>query len=326
MRTRIHVTTMFIIVIALFGCGIFCTYKGIRMRYNYNNAIALEDLRETDIEEGVYVKGYIDSYVAKDISSGSDHNMVGCSQTYIIFVNEYEIYTIGMKDNGYIQVMTGVQETKDKLARLYKGNGESIYFEGKIVESPVDIEYDWYDGVDESVYPNIDNIVSEFIIEEINAENIERMLYTGITLIVLSVMIYVYSGGIKSGIGKECVEEGNERTSYKYSQNYNIENELHNEEMNLKYLQNRQMQLNRQKTSRICMLAIGLILFIAFQYLKLIAIVLIIFAIKGLWECFINSGNELAIRLAKTYKKSSNSLEIAQCRRKIAELKETRRE
>ena len=67
MKKRIHISTSLIVMALLMLVGLFLVIKGIATTSRYINAVDVKDLKETDLKEGVCVRGYIDDYVTNEI-------------------------------------------------------------------------------------------------------------------------------------------------------------------------------------------------------------------------------------------------------------------
>jgi hypothetical protein len=70
---------------------------------------------------------------------------------------------------------------KVSVRKLYNVNPEepmAIYIEGEIVRSPVEINYKWYEDVNEIGAFDTDNIISDYVIKQVNYENKKNWIYS----------------------------------------------------------------------------------------------------------------------------------------------------
>lgn len=315
MKKKINISTLFMVIVVLIIVGIFCLYNGLLISYEYEHAIDVKDLEPDDIEEGMYIKADITSYVYNGVS--------GVSSSDIELALSNDAYTIDMGKNHYIRIMTKNDNMKNKLNTIYDDkeySGEPVHFVGKIVKNDGHIPYEWYENVDENLYPNLDKIVVDYAIQEADADRGKDTIIAGVTFIVISIILYGYMGGVKKGIIKEEYVERVEKQLSPYVGSLNNENELYSEQMYLKFLENEKLDLKKKLRFRLVLLGVSVTLQVMSAYLNVLLIVLIVYSLYGLWCCFLHSENRLAIIIVKRYNIRSNSLELAKCKNNIFEL------
>jgi hypothetical protein len=276
-------------------------------------------LEKEDCTKGVYVKGYISSYLTI-----GDRAFSAISQELIDGLMEYGFVTIPVKDNYYICVMLS---DKVSVRKLYNVNPEepmAIYIEGEIVRSPVEINYKWYEDVNEIGAFDTDNIISDYVIKQVNYENKKNWIYMGIVLLFCSLLTFRTMGGIAGIVEEENNVEPCLPDTYRPS--YNVENEIIIEKEHLKVLKEK---IRNLKTSAICRLVIlPLGIFIIknnfFWEVKLIGLVISALCLKGILKCLLNLGWKSTERIMKLFECESIYSQISRCEETIAYLEKNK--
>lgn len=194
MRIKIQKELIFFIVLLL--SGIYCLFHGLCLLHKEKNALPLETLHKEDCTAGQFVTGNINSYIGKIISNSKDGYFSGASGTYLTFGKEYEFYTIPIKDNYYIRIMISDKNMIESLENFSYGKGNDIYFEGKIIKSPDELTYEWYEDVAEFKTAGKDVIISEYVIIETDIKKLEKIIYPGIFFLILSLVQFYFMGGL----------------------------------------------------------------------------------------------------------------------------------
>ncbi|MBQ2804166.1 MAG: hypothetical protein IJF07_09745 [Lachnospiraceae bacterium] len=266
--------------------------------------------------------GYLETYITKSLSNAGNGSYSGVSQTYLSMGREYDVYTIGLCDDSYIQIMVESRTIKKQLETLTTKNDIKTYFEGELIEAPFCINHKWFENVNPKDYPHIDTIIEKYVIQEVNIDDQMNVLYAGISLIFCSIILYVAIGGIKDYVVEEVLSKPHRSTSYHL--NYNLQNDLLAEKERLKRFEKRQAALRRDSFFQLIPLILGLLIIIIPYWLefKLLGILLVLYALQGLFVCFINSDHILAVPLAKFFKIKSIYLKKMECENKILELQE----
>ena len=187
MRKTIHISKNFLLFLVIFIAGIaFATY-GIHSIQKENNAIEFNELDEDDCMKGQYVKGEIPSCVRKNIGNLGNGSTSAISQELIVGLTEYAFFTIPIKESKYIQLMIS---DKDIIEAL-ENDVENIYFEGEIIESPIGVNDKWYEDLSDSDAFNTDNVLPEYVIQEVRFEQRKECVYAGLTLVIVALILYL---------------------------------------------------------------------------------------------------------------------------------------
>lgn len=174
------------IVLCFFG-GMFCFVHGADSLLREKKSIELHALSERDCMKGQYVRGNVDSYLVKDIVNLGNGGISGVSQELVLGITEYAVCTIPIEGNKYIQIMFS---DKDKVKAL-KNNRKNIYFEGEIVLSPITVNYGWYEHINNCENFSPENIISEYVIKEIQYAQKKEWMYIGLLLLAFSIILYL---------------------------------------------------------------------------------------------------------------------------------------
>ncbi|MBD5445449.1 MAG: hypothetical protein HDR29_07865 [Lachnospiraceae bacterium] len=318
MRTNISISKRIVINIIIFVIGLVLLLGGVKSYYKYKHAIPIKDLNEWDCKEGRYVIGNIDEYVVKKMA-GTDKYAEISSTLLTLTGKAYDFYTIPIAQNSYIRIMISDNSILDKLKNFTVGKGEGVYFEGEIINSPIEISLKWYDGIEGF---NTENLVKSYVIKEINIKSKKDLTYIGFLLVIFSVLLFYSSGGINSVITKENDTDGIKPKNNNYANSYNKSNELLLEKNKLQLFEKRLSGLKKECFVGFIILMLGVYIVIRFHFFEiiLIGILLIIYSVKCIWRYFINSGSELALWLVKKFGLESVSVKIEECRINVWEI------
>ena len=75
--------------------------------------------------------------------------------------------------------------------KALKNNRKNIYFEGEIVPSPIDVNYQWYEHINNCENFSPENIISEYVIKEIQYAQKKKWMYIGLALMAFSIVLYL---------------------------------------------------------------------------------------------------------------------------------------
>lgn len=203
-KVRVHVSKGYLFSIFVFSLGLFLFIFGNVAYYREKNAVDLSELSVENCQKGTYVKGYIDSYVVKTTKGMINESLFGSNCSWISPSGAiYEVYTIPMKNNMFIQFMTKNKTTIQALEAYIDEHRMSKYVEGVIVESYFPINSDWYrencsfQGK-KLQYHQLEEIVSTSLtIVETNFHERKYNIYIGMILIVTSVGCFMLAGGLR---------------------------------------------------------------------------------------------------------------------------------
>lgn len=206
MRKRFYVTKGLIFAVFCLILGVVFLLKGLGVKHNYNNSINLEELDGNKLQTGKVVVGEVEDYVQKEIVNLGDGGYSGVMLTYLSGNKEYDIYLVRLVNDEYIQLMIGERQSKIELQNMNKNS--SMYFEGVIEKAPFLVNYDWCEGLDEKIYPNIkNNIVSEYVVREVDLTQNDNNIYGAITLIIVSLIVFLCTGGIQKNLCFDYITE-----------------------------------------------------------------------------------------------------------------------
>lgn len=321
MKKKIHINLKLIAIILLLIVGAYFIISGASDISDCDNAISFDELKASDIKDGVYVSGYIERYVVRTEMINDEEVKTAVSQTLIDYKCESDIYTLPFETDKYIQLMARSKEAKKNLANMLEEPSEKVYFEGIIVRRDIGVNEAWYGPVDKNEYPGINYIISQYYIREVDKNEFWNDIRLGAILAVVAVLVFIDGGGFDSLIEKDEIRVEVERSN-SLSDIDNKEDELINKESVLRQLTRKQKRIKKKKPSSVVMIALGVLCIVILPKIFFIGIILLIFGGKGFFEWYINSSNINAIKLAKKLGIDSLYVMIEQCKRDIRELEE----
>ena len=319
MKYHISITKREIITAFFLIIGSIFLFKGIHSYYKMNHALSLDTLDEHLLKEGTYVTGDIDAYIGQKVYGSNRFS--GVSQTLITFGKTYDFYTIPVGQNSYITIMA-YGDLPDQLETFENGHGDNIYFEGIIVEPPINLNLKWYTDVDGF---DTEKLIESFVIKEADFDRNKNLIYGGVILLAIAVLLLFSSGGIKSFVMEEVDTAKPVYNSYAknvYSKDY----ELQAEKKQLETLERRLKSAKRSAVLCLVLLLTGIYIVYSAYLLegKLFGVFLLIISVRGIWKYFINSDNTLAKSLAKRFTLKSLSVQIEEHKNNIKRLEEDR--
>ena len=312
MKYHLSITKREILTVIIFIMGLIFLCKGINSYFKYEHALTLENLEEGKLKKGRYVTGNIDSYIGQ-IMYGSG-KFYGRSQGYITFGKTYEWYTIPVAHNSYIELMISDESVKESLDAFENGHGEGVYFEGVIVEPPIEPNYAWYSKVENF---NTDDLITSYVVKEANLKR-KNTAYIGFLLLVLSALLFFDSGGLKDIVSEEV--EYTRPVSNVYAKVYSRDNQLLAEKKQLEMLENRLLSMKRTMLLSPLILILGV--YMLYQYHFIIGPLMIFISIRNAWRYFINSANKTAKSMAERFSVKSLSAQVEEHRDNIEKLEE----
>ncbi|MCM1049855.1 MAG: hypothetical protein NC433_15680 [Clostridiales bacterium] len=315
MKYHVFIGKREILTAIIFIVGLIILFNGIHSTYKYNHALNLNTLEESELKDGAYVTGSIDSYVGKNLYGSNKFS--GVSVTFLTSGKAYDIYTIPIGQNSYICIMAYSKSLLDRLEAFENGHGENAYFTGKIITPQFDLNLEWHASIDGF---HTEDLIDSYVIKEINPERNKRIIYIGVLLIVVAVLLFFSAGGIKNIVMEETEKT---RTAYNISSRiYNGDYGLRAEQMQLETLERRLHSIKRNAVLCLVLLLVGVyIIFSAYLYeVKAFGILLLLIAVKGIWKYFINSANTIAMSLVKKFNLKSLSAQIAEHKENIEKL------
>ena len=317
MKYHVSISKREIFTAILLVIGLVLLFRGIHSSYKIHHALSLEDLNEQTLKNRDYVAGTIDNYIGQ-IMYGSNR-FDGVSQTLITSGRAYNFYTIPTGQNSYICIMAYGESILSQLKAFENGHGEAVYFEGIIIEPPTDLNYNWYANVEGF---NTEDLIDSFVIKETNFDGNKYVIYIGALLLVTAALMFFSAGGIKNFVMEET--ENTKSVYNNYAKIYNRDNELQAEKMQLETLEQRLNSAKRTAVLCSILLLIGIYIICSAYLLegKLFGVLIVLIAVRGIWNYFINSGSALAKSLVRRFTLKSISIQIEEHRQNIEKLQE----
>ena len=317
MKYHVSISKREIFTAILLVIGLVLLFRGIHSSYKIHHALSLEDLNEQTLKNRDYVAGTIDNYIGQ-IMYGSNR-FDGVSQTLITSGRAYNFYTIPTGQNSYICIMAYGESILSQLKAFENGHGEAVYFEGIIIEPPTDLNYNWYANVEGF---NTEDLIDSFVIKETNFDGNKYVIYIGALLLVTAALMFFSAGGIKNFVMEET--ENTKSVYNNYAKIYNRDNELQAEKMQLETLEQRLNSAKRTAVLCSILLLIGIYIICSAYLLegKLFGVLIVLIAVRGIWNYFINSDSALAKSLVRRFSLKSISIQIEEHRQNIEKLQE----
>ena len=321
MKKKIHINLKLIVIILALLVGIGFLISGAKKLSKCEDAVSFDALEEKDLKDGAYVSGYISKFVVRTEMVNDEPVRSAVSQTIIEFTGESDIYTIPIKPDTYIQLMVWDGATKDKFESMIDTSGERVYFEGIVHKRTIEPNNAWYGAVDKNEYPGINDVISEYYIQEIDKDSMWNSVRIGAILCLVALVIFIDCGGFGGLVEEEEIKQDIQKVKNLEYLN-NKDDELLARESLLRILTRKQKRIKSKKTSSIVMLTLGVLSLIVVPKIIFISLVLILFGGKGFLAWFMNSSNLYAIKISKKIGYDSLYIMIEQCKRDIRELEE----
>lgn len=317
MQTTIQVSKKLIFFLLFLVSGIAFVICGFCSLQKERRAIDINLINKGNCVKGKYVVGNISSCVVRKIPNLGNGSYSGVSQVWLVGAKEYAFFTIPVGESNYICIMVSDKDKVAELENLYKDGATSIYFEGEIIESPVDINYKWYEGISDKEFSGVENILTDYVIKEANFEDYIKKIYIGIMLLVCAYLQYISMGKMSDIVVKEKLVE--KRADYAYSNSYNKENELTIEKRILLSLHKELYELKLGCLWRIPFFLFGLIMIKNNYYweMKFVGIIISGLAIKGMVRYILNLGWKSTEWFLKLIGKESITNKINKCKQNI---------
>lgn len=201
MRTQILIKRKMFVWLLLLLLGLFFLFSGIEGYNKYKNAAELETLDMHHLEAGTYVSGNIGACVKKNMAEAGPEEYSGVGHVYVTFGKEYDIYTIPVAEHSYIRVMAGDADTKLELEKMMNRAEKTVYFEGEIVKSPLDVNYAWYHDIEEF---DVDSLETGYMIKQKKIGETYKRIYPGIAILCLCVYL-LFCGSLKDAVTRETL-------------------------------------------------------------------------------------------------------------------------
>lgn len=315
MRIRINFTKELIIFLLFLLAGLYFFVYGLTSIYKEKNALKINSLDEYNCTKGEYVSGNISSYLVKNISNSGSGYTSGVSLVLIHGLKEYHFYTISMNDNKYIRVMISDENMLKQFEGILENDMKSVYFEGELVKSPVEIAYGWYENIDGF---KVENIVNDYVINEVNYDKRKEYVFIGLALFLCSFMQFLMLRKKQTVFESEKIDKKEKRQSYYRS--YDTKNELIYEKRRLKSLDKKKNELKKSCLYRTLFLAIGIIMILNNYYWGFIGLILCLLSLKGIIKYILNSGYKSTEWFMHVWGKQTINDKINECQKNILTL------
>lgn len=214
MKYNVSFTKRIIFTVIIFIIGVIFLSAGLSSYYKYSHALHPETLNREDLAIGKYIVGNIDTYIEGIRYENNIYHEV--NQVHRTAWKTYDYYAMPIEEDSYITLLIADDSVKAQLEAYEDGHGEAIYFEGIIIEPSKQLTYELDETVEDF---NPENFVDSFAIKETNL-SYRNPIILGILLLVLSIFLFLISGGSNSFISVEKDE-----TDYSI-----YENTLHKED------------------------------------------------------------------------------------------------
>lgn len=179
-----------------FLIGFIMLSQGISAKVRYSHAVPFSELDSVHCLEGSYVVGTIDDYLRKSIQNLGSGSYSGVSATYLTYSKTYDIYNVPIANNHYIRIMVADSDTKRLLANENNSGGVSIYFEGKIVDTPIMLNEKWYEDITEF---DTDSELADFMVKQTSTKHISNIIYGGLSILICC-LLFLFAGYLKDSV------------------------------------------------------------------------------------------------------------------------------
>ena len=316
MKTTIYITKELVFFLLLLSLNLFFLWKGMVAYDRSENRIRIDKLTAADCKEGNYVVGTIDRY-ARTLSYdefGGVH-FSGVS-TEIIADKDYKVYTIPAGEGQYIRIMVGDIWRKKALGAFHDGQGESVSFEGKLLETSMSTHYkDWCDSVPEENFA--DKVISQYVIKEISIEKEKKILDAGFTFLIATFLQLLTLQGVV--VTREIVKKPG-RIPVKL---YQLKDMAVTEQKRLEILEKRLATMKRDSYWAVGALIVSLMMVIVNPYVEVLLVwfLVIFIAAREILQYMMNSNLHGAGKLMKLFDKEPLLWQIRECKENLEEIR-----
>ena len=197
MKYNVSISRRIVITAIIFIIGFIFLCIGISSYVKYNHALHLETLDEQMLKKGKYVIGDIDTYIEGITYGSNKYN--GVNDIYLTARKTYNYYIVPIEQDSYVALLISDESVKEQLDAFEGGQGEDVYFEGIVIESPAELNYEWDENAEDF---NLENLVDSFVIKESKLKK-KNETYLGILLLIVSVFVFLITGGSKDFVTVE---------------------------------------------------------------------------------------------------------------------------
>lgn len=285
--------------------------------YKYNHPHSLNELSAGDKLINEYVECKIDRYIVTPVSEYLTDQYTGQSELYFDFFNDYITYTIPVNGDKYVRVQICDKKIVDELEAYEMGQGNPVYFIGKITEGS-SFNTSWYKDIEGF---DVSDIYSNIMIAQSKESPIKNTLILSVFLLLISII-----GIVKNFYTLTIEDKPNSNEIYTYS--YNARNELMYKRQYLARLIEQQTSIRRWSIAGVYFVIFGgsVTLTNYWWEIKIFGVVLVFIGIKQIYKAFINSDNRFALRIASIFEIDTVNHKKKMCVRRIEYLENQIRE
>lgn len=197
MTYNVSFTRRIVLTVIIFIVGVVFLSVGLRSYYNYSHALHLETLNREDLTTGKYIMGNIDTYIEGIQYENNIYHDI--NQVHRTGWKTYDYYAVPIEEDAYITLLIADESAKSQLDAYEDGHGETVYFEGIIIEPSKQLNYELDETIEDF---DPENFIDSFAIQETKL-NYKNSMIWGILLLVFSIFLYFISGGSNSFISVE---------------------------------------------------------------------------------------------------------------------------
>lgn len=310
-----HFSKGYIVSLLFFLAGSYFVFVGMYAYFQKRAAIPLEELSPQNCEAGAYVYGDIGAYVVESFDIPGGKGYTGLDNTVLSFWGEdMDRYTIPIAADHYIRFLAVSKDTREALSSFTYLQQHPCYVEGQVVRTDSelnDVFYRQCEAFKDTDYHDV--IIQELVIQERSFDRQIGKWKTGIPFLMLSLMLFVFSGGRKELVQVQTIIENEEETSKKIRYSHRTRFELEEERRRVSMLYGKLAQLKKGCLYRLPLLLAGALLtFGSHPYwdLKLLGIIFLVSSLRALLRYFLNSNTGPALHIAKILHRDSVWLNI----------------
>ena len=296
--------------------GYFC-FVSLFSLMRKNAAIPLDELTPENCTVGQYVYGDIETFVSprSDSVPGGKANH-GASQT----IDSVDVYTIPIADDYYIRFMVTINSNKKELEKFNFTRENHLYIEGRIVRTTIELNNVWYErSVEFENRDYNDAIIKDLCIIDMNFDKRIGRIQYGIAFIIISIVFFFFSGGVKNLIQvREAAED--EKPSYsRMRYTHHTQPDLEEERKRLSSLYERLDKRKKECLYELPLLPLGA--WLAFSpfilRIRALGLTFMFLSLQALFRYFINSNMSIAMSIAKRLYRKSLWLQIMESSKKV---------
>lgn len=313
----VHFSKGYIVSLICLLLGVYFCFASLLSLMRKNAAIPLDELTPENCTLGQYVYGDIETFVSlrSDSVPGGKANY-GASQV----IDSVEVYTIPIAEDYYIRFMVTINSNKKELEEFNFTRENHLYIEGRIVRTTIELNDVWYErSVEFENRDYHDAIIKDLCIIDMNFDKrIGRIKY-GIAFIILSIVFFFFSGGVKNFVQVHEVVEDEKPSYSRMRYTHHTQSDLEEERKHLSSLYERLDKRKKECLYELPLLPLGA--WLAFSpfilRIRALGVACIFLSLQALLRYFINSNMSVALSIAKKLYRESLWLQIMESTKKV---------